>query len=304
VNQPAHREADRQLPIGEEIFLDHVGHFVPDPQAASLALTIAGFAPTPVSIQRNPDGTPTGTGNVTAMLTRGYMEVLFKTADTPLGHELDLAIERYAGVHLAAFGVADAARAHQRLGAFGFPLRPLVEMQRPVETEVGPTTAAFTVARLVRGVMPEGRIQMLTHHTEEAVWQRRWLGHPNGATALASVVIAVADVDEAAPRFARFTDRPSATTPSGRVIALDRGRIEIVNTRAFRTLLPEVAVPSLPFIGAYTIVVKSLDAVERLLQRADIRVRRAGPCLVAPFPPELGTGAWLFTESSDASLFG
>jgi len=40
------------------------------------------------------------------------------------------------------------------------------------------------------------------------------------------------------------------------------------------------------------------------LQRADIRVRRAGPCLVAPFPPELGTGAWLFTESSDVSLFG
>ena len=42
-------EADRQLPLGEEIFLDHVGHFVRDPQPASRALARAGFAPTPVS---------------------------------------------------------------------------------------------------------------------------------------------------------------------------------------------------------------------------------------------------------------
>ncbi len=60
---------------------------------------------------------------------------------------------------------------------------------------------------------------------------------------------------------------------------------------------------SLPFCGAYGIVVKSLEPVERLLQRAGIRTRRVGECLVAPFPDELGTGAWVFAESSDVSLF-
>ena len=80
--------ADRQLPVGGEIFLDHVGHFVRDPQAAAQALARAGFAPAPLSVQVNPDpagGPPqlTGTGNVTAMFARGYIEVLFKTADTP-----------------------------------------------------------------------------------------------------------------------------------------------------------------------------------------------------------------------------
>src|SRR5262249_28108628 len=98
---------DRQLPILEEVFLDHVGHFVRDPQSASRALARAGFAPTPVSIQvaPDPDGAPrpTGTGNVTAMFTRGYIEVLFKTADTPLSRELEVARARYPGVHLAAF---------------------------------------------------------------------------------------------------------------------------------------------------------------------------------------------------------
>src|SRR5204862_424844 len=73
---------ERQLPAGEEIFLDHIAHFVPDQPSAAEAARRAGFAPTPVSVQTNPrpDGTqvPTGTSNITAMLARGYIEILFK----------------------------------------------------------------------------------------------------------------------------------------------------------------------------------------------------------------------------------
>ena len=295
---------DRQLPVGDEIFLDHVGHFVADREAASRALVRAGFAPTPVSIQVNPDGkSPTGTGNVTAMLTRGYVEVLFKTADTPLGHELDAAIARYAGVHLAAFAVADAAGAHRRLGEAGFPLRPLVEFQRPVKTETGPATAAFTVARLERGVMAEGRIQMLTHQTEQAVWQPRWLAHPNGALRLAGVVFVVDDPDEAAHRFARFTGRPAARGRAGQTIQLDRGRVELVTAEAFAATLPDIAIPSMPFAGVYAVEVRSLGAIETLLRDNAIRTQRIGHCLAASFPEELGKGAWLFAEDGQSSLF-
>lgn len=296
-------EVDRQLPLGEEIFLDHVGHFVLDREAASRAFTRCGFASTPVSVQVNPDGTLTGTGNVCAMFARGYIEVLFKTADTPLGAELDLSMARYRGVHLAAFAVADAGKAHARLGAAGFALRPLVSMQRPVDTETGPSTAAFTVARVERGAMAEGRIQILTHYTEDAVWQKRWLAHPNGARALASVVIAVPDVEEAAARFAHFTGRRAMSTRSGQMIALDRGRVELVTRGAFEAALPEIAVPGLPFIGAYGVVVASLDAAAAMLTRAGLCMRRAGDCLVASFPEELGQGAWLFAEKSEFDLF-
>ena len=99
-------EVDRRLPLGNEIFLDHVAHFVSDRDAAIGALVRAGFAPTPVSIQVNADPAggpprPTGTGNVTCMLDRGYLEILFKTADTPLGQEFDAALARYRGVRLA-----------------------------------------------------------------------------------------------------------------------------------------------------------------------------------------------------------
>ena len=293
--------ADRQLPLGEEIFLDHIAHFVADRDAARAALVRAGFAPTPVSIQVNPDPAggpprPTGTGNVTAMFARGYVEILFKTADTPIARELDAALARHPGLHLAAFAVADAAAAHRRLGEAGFRTQPLVAMQRPVETVAGPDVAAFTLARIMPGQMPEGRIQMLTHRTEATVWQPRWLEHPNGARGLAALTIAVADVDEAAARFARFTGRPAAAYEGGQAIALDRGRIELLTADAFGRRFPELEIPNLPFMGACTIAVASLARAEAALRRGGMALRHDGDRLLAQFPDELGVGAWAFAE--------
>jgi hypothetical protein len=292
------READRQLPVGDEIFLDHVGHFVTDSEAASRALTRAGFAPTPVSVQVNPDGTPVGTGNITAMFERGYVEVLFQTADTPLAREFAAALGGHAGLHLAAFSVADAERTHRRLGDEGFPMRPLVQFQRPVATESGEGIAAFTVVRLERGAMAEGRIQFLTHRTEHTVWQPRWLMHPNGAMGLIDLVVACADVDEAAGRFARFFGRAAAPMQFGQAIVLDRGGVQLFAGEALTAMFPEIAVPSLPFIGAYAVKVRSLAATETLLRQERMPARRLGSALVVPFPSELGVGAWLFVENA------
>jgi len=238
------------------------------------------------------------------MLTRGYMEVLFKTADTPLGREFAASLARYSGIQLAAFAVADANAWHRQLGEAGFRTRPIAPFKRPVDTETGTATAAFTVARVEPGEMAEGRIQMLTHHTEDAVWQKRWLVHPNGARGLASLVIVVADVDEAAARYARFTRRAAVQTQAGQAVALDRGRIDIVTREAFAAALPEIAIPSLPFVGGYGVTVASLDGAEATLRSGGLASRRAGDAVIAPFPAELGSGAWLFSERSSFSMFG
>lgn len=292
-------EPERQLPVGDEMFLDHVGHFVRDAEAASAALARAGFAPTPKSIQYNPDGTPMGTGNVTAMLDRGYIEVLFKAADTPLAQEFEATLSAYAGVHLTNFAVVDAAKDHRRLTDLGFAMRPLVQFQRPVGTETGQGVAAFTVVRLQRGAMPEGRIQILTHRTEDTVWQKRWLVHPNGAVALVDVVIASPDVAEARARFERFTGRKPVSKWSGQdTIVFDRGQLQLLSEAAFQAMFPDIAIPRLPFIGAYAIRVRSLRAADELLRKGGLSGRQAGKSLVVPFPAELGRGAWVFCENS------
>jgi len=296
-------DIDRRLPNNNEIFLDHVGHFVPDREAARAALAQAGFTATPLSIQVNPDPDggapqPAGTGNSTAMFDHGYTEVLFKSADTPLGRELDAAVKRYAGVHLAAFAVADAARAHQRLAAAGFRVRPLVAMQREVETETGDGIVAFTVARVEPDVMPEGRIQILTHRTEATIWQSRWLAHANGTTGLIDLVIAVVDVDEAAERFSRFTERPVAANAFGKALMLDRGCVQLMTARDFSARFPALPIPSLPFAGLYALRVRSLDKAEAVLREGGLDCRRDGKTLLAHFPDALGTGAWIFVETA------
>jgi hypothetical protein len=294
-------QASRQLPLGEEIFLDHVGFFVHDVEAGKRALARVGFSPTPVSVQSNPDpkggeARLTGTGNVTAMLSEGYIEVLFKTADTPLAAELDAGMARYRGIHLAAFAVADAAGWHRRLAQLRFRVRPLVEMQRPVDTGGPKGVARFTIARLEPGEMPEGRIQVLTHHSEPLVWQPRWLSHRNGALALTGVVIAVADVEEAAQRFARFAGRTAQPCAWGRVIALDRGCVHLVNADGLRQMLPEIAIPCLPFMAACEIRVASLAVLRELLQETGVKSWKREDMVIAQFPPELGQGAWMFRE--------
>ncbi len=275
-----------------------------DAQAASRALKRCGFAPTPISIQADADaagGTrPTGIGNVTVMLSRGYAEILFKTSDTPLSRELDAALERHAGLHLAAFAVADAKAAQRRLAANGFHVLDLVHMQRPVETETGAGTAAFTIARLAPGSMPEGRIQMLTHHTEQTVWQERWLSHANSALGLIDVVIAVADVEEAALRFARFTGRQATPTPGGALLRLDRGGVYLVDHHRASEKLPEVAMAKLPFMIGYALRVKSLADAEAAVDHADLEWRAIEDGIVATFPAELGEGAWFFVEHASA----
>jgi hypothetical protein len=109
-------------------------------------------------------------------------------------------------------------------------------------------------------------------------------------------VVVSADPGEAANRFARFTGHPVKPTNSGHAVRLDRGQVQLVSRDAFESMLPEIAIPQLPYLGAYAVRVQSLDGAEALLQREGMAVRRAGRALVVPFPPDVGLGAWLFVE--------
>ena len=154
-----------------------------------------------------------------------------------------------------------------------------------------------TVVRLERGAIAEGRIQLLAHRTQDTVWQTRWLSHPNGALGLMDLLLVSPDPAEAAARFTRFTGKPASAMTFGQSIQLDRGRVEIVTETAWMALVPEIAVPRLPFLGAYAIRVTSLRDTEELIDKAMLNPRRTGKALVVPFPTELGIGAWFFAEN-------
>ena len=219
-----------QLPGSGAVFLDHVAWFVADMTAAERALTALGFTLTPFTEQTNaaPEGpVSAGMANRCAMLRTGYLEFLTAVGDTPLARQFQRQIGRYAGLHLLAFTVADAEAAARRLRGAGFDAQAPVRLRRRVTVGDGRLAeAAFTVIRVPPEAMPEGRIQLLTHHTPEVVWQPRWTAHANAVESLEAALLAVAEPAAVAARFGRFLDRDPQALGDGRfVLALDRGAL-------------------------------------------------------------------------------
>jgi Glyoxalase-like domain len=292
-----------QLPEGDEIFLDHIAHFVADIAAAGEALARCGFLTTPFTIQTappGPDGTmqPTGTGNICAMLRAGYVEILAKTSETPLSAELDAAIARWPGVHLAAFSVAEPQATYDRLVGAGMPMWPMVHMRRPVEMPGGRSEARFTILRPQPGAMAEGRMQLLTHHTEAEVWQPRFLDQPNGAGALLGLLIVSNDPEEAAGRFKRLLGVAPQRKARGIRLPMARGHIEITSPENAVPLF--AAPPGLPWIAAYGLRVDDLERAAIFMRDAGVATTRAGDALIAAFPPALGIGFWVFVADAAA----
>jgi hypothetical protein len=285
-----------QLPPPGAVFLDHAAHFVPAMDAAAAALERCGFRLTPFTAQANRvDGAvvPTGTGNRCVMLRRGYLEILTATADTELARQLCERIADHVGLHLTAFSSADTAAEHRRLGAVGFPTLPLVDMRRPVMTEVGSEDARFTIARVAPGSMAEGRVQFLTHHTEPLVWRPDFLDHPNGAQALTGLWIAATDPAEPAERFARFAGRSAMRDGAVTTIALDRGVVHIAAPGFLGEALGITPAGRLPGFVAAQIAVTSLAALAVHLDAAGlayrrIRLKAEGNAIAVTLPAAIG----------------
>lgn len=288
-----------QLPQSEQVFLDHVAHFVPAMEPAAEALERCGFRLTPFALQTNhQDGriVPSGTGNRCAMFRRGYVEILVATSQTPLALQLNERLARHVGVHLAAFGTADAAAEHRRLAAAGFPTLPLVDMRRPVTTGQGEEWAQFTIARIAPGVMPEGRVQFLTHHTESLVWREGYLDHPNGAVALRGVWVAAADPTDAAGRFSRFTGRPITREREIATIALDRGAVRVATPDFLAHELAVAPGPPLPHLASYEVEVASFSQLRDYFDQAALAHVVVRDGLALPLPPSVG-GTIVFRQA-------
>jgi hypothetical protein len=281
----------KQLPENGEIFLDHVAHFVPAMDAAAQSLERCGFRLTPFTAQTNQvegKSVPAGTGNRCAMFRQGYIEILAAIADTPLARQLTERLARHVGLHLVAFSTADAANEHRRLSMGGFPILPLVDMRRPVATDGGEEWARFTIARTAPDAMPEGRMQFLTHHTEELVWREPFLDHPNGARALVAVWIAAADPGEPAGRFARFTGRSVHCQGEVSIIPLERGSVRVGTPGFLEREFGIVSGPPLPYLAAHEIEVASLARLREHLDATGLSSTPLPGGLAVSLPPALG----------------
>ena len=280
-----------KLPTGEAIFLDHLAHWVADIHAAGAALERLGFLLTAYAehVHGTADGAslPAGSANRCVMLEAGYLEVLTPIGDTPIAREVRAALARYTGLHLAAFAVEDAAQHRERLVSAGFPQRACVSLARQSTTADGePCTLRFTVVRPEVGCLPEGRVQFLSHHTPDMLWQSRWLEQPNTARGLTDMLFCVTDPREAGRRYERYLDRTPETIEGGCVVQTQRGRLALLDATRVAAVLPDSDIPCVPFMAAYAVECKNLRSTRALLRANEVDFSESNnrSVTVPPFP--------------------
>jgi hypothetical protein len=302
--------SEPQTPSGEQIFLDHVGWFVPDMDVAHAAFEKLGLPMTPFTVHTNEqaDGSrvPSGTANRCAMIRRGYLEVLVSVpdVDTAIARQLRTGLSRYTGLHLVAFTVGDADATVERLQGAGFQPDPPIALRRPMPLDDGGEgTAAFSVIRFPDGAMDEGRIQILTQDTPDIVWQPSVTADENGLDMLSGILLCVADPSEASARYARFVGRRADFSGGVYRIKLDRGLVAICGFDACRELLPGVRIPDLPFMPAVSIRSADIDRTAAYLAGRGVPIDRpdAGRVIV---PPEAGMGAAFIFHDGGVPPFG
>lgn len=290
---------EQQTPNEGQVFFDHVAWLVEDMDAASDVFERLGFILTPYSIHGNRDPEtgeriPQGTANRLTMLRTGYIELLCEAGDVvaPVVEDLRARLARYQGVQLLVFTEADAEIAQKRISENGIPLQPMVHLRRDVEAADGSDTEVqFSVIRAAFDAIPEGRIQVITHHTPEHMWQPRYISYANGITGLLGATLCVEDPKESARNFEKISGRSATPVDSDEVhLICDRGGMRLVTPGRLAEIAPDVEVPSLPYTAFIEFVADDLNVSRKYFDSVGVdTVEKDGLIYVNP-KDALGTG--------------
>lgn len=248
--------------------LDHVGIAVRGLDRAQATYRRLGFRLTARSAHEG-----RATGNHCAMLRAGYLELIglvHPERESALGAML----ARYEGGHIVAFGCDDAGAAHAAIKARYPGVEPPARLER--DAPFGPEGDAIRRARFdnVYTDLPEALVLFIEHLTPEVTWQPHLLDHPNGATGLAEVAFASADVEASAGRLAALLGVPAEAKGSGiAALDLERGRIYVLAPDAVPKWAPGVSAPALPSVVGLGLHVADLDATRAWLDGQGIAYR-------------------------------
>ena len=219
--------------------LDHAGTIVRNLEAGCACWEKLGFALAPASRQRgkmpgrDEDG-PWATANRCAIFRQGYLE-LIGVVDPAGFNPWDRFLARFEGLHLLALRVADADAAYLDLARRTDSMHPPVQRQRTLDVDRTERTMGFRNVFSRDGAYPEGRYIIIEHQTPEYLWQPRYQCHPNGALALAAVLVCAGDLPAQQARLETLTGRAATTGADGvqRCALPGGGVIELHGAAAF-----------------------------------------------------------------------
>jgi catechol 2,3-dioxygenase-like lactoylglutathione lyase family enzyme len=221
-----------------------------------------------LGFQLTPRGRHTlGSVNHLAMFATDYLELLGFADDGAIRPE----IARFPiGLNGLVFKTAKADLVHDQAAAAGLPILPVQSFSRPVALDGGTRDARFRTTRLDPAQVAMGRVYFCEHQTPDLVWRPEWQTHPNGACAIARVVVATADPQRTARLFrSLFGNRAAADRSGGQIIAAGDAQVELSTPDAVAAEFGETgAQPAgrTEYMAALGIKVRSLPAARECLR--------------------------------------
>ena len=282
--------------------LDHIVHAVADLDAAASFYRRCGFQ---VGVRNRH---PWGTHNHVVQLPGFFIEVLTvaepdKLGDDGLslhfGHPNKQAIARGEGFSMLVLESTDSAADVAGFNQAGIGISGSLPFSRQAMMPDGSAaTVGFALAFARDAQAPQTLFATCQQANPKAFWSTAYQTHPNGAEAVAGVVLVARKPSDHAAFFKAFTGVDEAETRiAGLFFRSPRGEIEIVEPDAFSERYG-VAPPTGKGarIAALRIAVANLDDVESVLRDGDIPSTRLGASLVVP--PQAAFGATLIFEQA------
>jgi len=278
--------------------LHHIGLVNNSLEGSASCYEKLGFTLTPVSIPRivlEPGGVPepVGVANRHAVFAHNYLELLGITDPVRWAatdkekrgpYDLDVALNRYEGLHVMHFGTNHIDAVKERLDYQGVMCSPVKIFQRNVQTENGERMMKARTISFPSGFNPEGLLQVAQHDTPELVFQQRYMHHRNGAIALTEILIVTDTPAIYSSKYELYTGHAGREIASGHyVIDLGFSIITIVDPEQLDNIIPFYKIPVLPFMAAFTILAASLRHVCDVLSGSGVPFKEtAGKVIVYP----------------------
>jgi hypothetical protein len=236
-----------------------------------------------------------GSSNHLAIFSTDYLELL----GFGVGGANRPEIETFPiGLNGLVFKADDADRVYQHALAAGLPIQPVQSFSRPVKLVDDTRDARFRTTRLDPQRVAIGRVYFCEHLTPDLVWRPEWQVHPNGARAIARVLVATPQPEQTVAVFRTLFGPAAAAVRDGRaVIAAGAAQIELASPPAVAEEFGEAAADPAgrtEYLAAAEFTVTSLPETTRLLcSTAGLRIedRRIVVPAVAAFNATL-----VFTE--------
>lgn len=271
--------------------VDHIVFLVGDLAAAASRFETLGFTLSP----RGTHSPHMGSANYTIIFPDDYFELLGIIAQTPRNApKRAILAARGDSMTAIACRIGDAHAARTALMELGIATGEVTAFARPLPLPDGSTgTAAFEVTAFAADEAPCGEMFMCGHKTRDMVWRPELMSHPNGACALAGIVVATATPAETAQAFARlFAQSRLAETAEAVHVATGDRSARIV------CMMPEAAVACYAPIAREQILRGDFAALQ--IEVADLAVTRAYLKAAGVVFHERTEGRCIFVSPADA----